>query len=55
MEEDLTCRIVRIEIDMIDSLGVEGARSTDQAMDFIALFKEELGKVTSILAGNAAD
>lgn len=47
--------IVRIDIDVIDSLSVEVGRSPDQSMDFIALLKEELSQVRTILASNAGN
>ena len=55
MEEKLTFRIVRICIDMIDSVSIECAGPPDETMNFIAFQKEKLGKITSILTGDAGN
>lgn len=47
--------IVRVDVDVIDSLSVEVGRSPDQSMDFVALLEKELSKVGTILTSNASN
>ena len=46
---------MRIDVEMIDSLGVERRRTPLHTMNDIALFQKELGKVAAILARDAGD
>jgi hypothetical protein len=55
MEEELLARDVRIAVDVIDPVGVEGARSPDQSMDFTPFGKKQLGQIRTILSGNAGN
>jgi hypothetical protein len=55
MEKKLTFRIMRIRIDVVYPLCVERARSPNEAMNFIALLQKKLGKITTILPGDACD
>jgi hypothetical protein len=41
---------MRILIDMIDSVGVEGAGPTDNSMDLVAFTEEQLSQITTVLA-----
>jgi len=40
---------------MIDSRGVERAGATDDPVNFVTLFEQELGEITSVLTSNAGD
>lgn len=55
MQEESRPRKVLILIDVVDTIGVESARSTDQSMDLVAFLEEEFGKVATVLARNAGD
>jgi hypothetical protein len=55
MEEEAGARLVGVLIDVIDALGVESARAADDAVDFIAFGKEELGEIGAVLSGDAGD
>src|ERR1700686_3641396 len=46
---------VGISIKMIDTRSVKGAGSANDAVDFIALLKQQIRQITSVLAGNAGD
>ena len=47
--------VVRVDVDVVDPLGVEVGRSADQAVDFVAFLEEELRQVRSVLAGDSGD
>src|SRR6185369_9141172 len=47
--------LVRILIDLIDARGVEGRRTTDDAVDLVAFSDEELGEIRAVLAGDPCD
>jgi hypothetical protein len=53
MEEESSPGYVLILIDMVNTIGIKSTGSADEAMDFVALFQEELGKVASVLTRNA--
>jgi len=40
---------------MVDSAGIKGTASTDDAVDLISFFKEKFGEITAVLAGYAGD
>ena len=46
---------VRVLVDMIDTLGVEGARAAFNAVNFVALREQEFREICSVLACNACD
>ena len=46
---------VRIGVKMIDARSVEGARAPDDPVHFVAFPEQEIGKITSVLAGDAGD
>jgi hypothetical protein len=56
-------RVVRVPVDVVQAAGVEGARPTDDAMDFVAFGQQELGQacaecsrsIRAVLAGDAGD
>ena len=47
--------VVRVTVEMVNTTGVEGARTPDQAVYFIAFKEEKLGKIRTVLAGDACD
>src|SRR3546814_16750081 len=49
VEEESRTRLVGIDIDIVDSPGVEGGRAPLDAVDDIALFEQKLGEVGSVL------
>ena len=48
-------RLVRILIQMIDAIGIEGGRAALDAVDVVALREQQFGQIRAILAGNAGD
>jgi hypothetical protein len=46
---------VRVFVDVIHTLGVEGGGAALDAVHFIAFGQKELGKVAAVLAGDAGD
>jgi hypothetical protein len=46
---------MEILIEMIDAIRIERAGSPDEAVDFISLPEQKLGKIGTILAGDARD
>ena len=46
---------VRVLVKMIDAVGIEERGAALDAVDEVALRKQELGKVCTILAGDACD
>src|SRR5438045_5861459 len=43
---------VRIDVKMIDAGGIEGARPPDYSVNLVAFFQQQIGQITSILAGD---
>jgi len=48
-------RIVRVLVEVIEPLRMKGAGPPDQAVDRIALGKQQLGQVRPVLAGDPGD
>jgi hypothetical protein len=46
---------VRIVIEVLDALGVEGARPANDAVHFVALVDEKLAEVRPVLSSDARD
>ena len=46
---------VRVLVDVVDALGVEQAGAALDAVHDVAFFKQELGQVGAVLAGDAGD
>ena len=55
MKKKLCFRIVRVGIQVIDSIGIKGAGPANESMDFITLQKKKLGKITAILTSDAGN
>merc|ERR1719199_537081 len=55
VKEELDAGGVTVLVEMVNAAGVEGRRTTDNAVDGISLLEKELGKVRSVLAGDAGD
>ena len=52
---DLRPKDVRIDVDVIQALGIEGARPAYDAVDFVVFVEKELSQIRSVLAGDAGD
>ncbi len=50
MQVELGLGKMRILIDVIDSVGVEGAGPADNSMDLVAFAEEQLSQITTVLA-----
>lgn len=48
-------RVVRIDVDVVDSLRVEVGGATDQAVNLVSFAEKEFGEVRPVLAGDAGD
>ncbi|WRX09742.1 hypothetical protein QQP08_002229 [Theobroma cacao] len=48
-------RVVRVDVDVVNTLRIEVGRPADQAVDFVAFVEEELGQVRTILTCDASD
>ena len=46
---------VRVLVQVVDPLGIEGRRPPLDAMDFVALGQQELRQIGAVLAGDAGD
>ena len=46
---------VRVLVHVLDTTGVERRRASPDAVDPIAFVEQEFGKISAVLAGNAAD
>src|SRR4026209_307513 len=55
MQKQANAIDVRINIKMIDPRGVEGAGAANNSVHFVAFFQQQIGQVTSVLAGYAGD
>ena len=55
VEKQLHAVDVRVLVEVVDALGVERRCAADYAVDLVALRKEELRKVASVLSGDAGD
>lgn len=47
--------VVRVDVDVIDPLGVEVGGTPNEAVHFVAFVEEEFSEVGTILAGDAGD
>lgn len=47
--------VVRVDVDVINTLRIEVGRSTDQAVDFVAFVEEEFRKIGTVLSSNSGD
>lgn len=55
MKEKFDAMDVRILVKVIDTSGIKGAGSSDDAVDFVALFEEELREIRAVLSGDAGN
>jgi len=44
-----------INVEVVNSVRIKGARSSDEAVDLVTLLQEEFGQIRTILPGNAGD
>lgn len=47
--------VVRVDVDVVDPLGVEVGGAADEAVDLVAFLEEEFGEIGAVLAGDAGD
>ncbi|MPN47678.1 hypothetical protein SDC9_195282 [bioreactor metagenome] len=47
--------LVRILVEVIDALGVEGGGTTLDAMDLVALFQQKFRQIGAVLTGDSRD
>jgi hypothetical protein len=55
MQSQSSLLLVRIRIDVIEAICIKGRGPTDDAMNLVPFGKQELGKVGTILTGDAGD
>ena len=55
MQEQSRTQFVRVLVDVVYPLRIEGADPPYKAMDLVALVQEQLSQVGAILAGDAGD
>ena len=55
VEDEIAVIGVRILVDVVNALGVEGGCPTFDAVDFVALCQQKFGEVGTVLAGDASD
>jgi hypothetical protein len=46
---------VRVVVEVLDALGVEGAGAADEAVHFVIFREQQLGQVRAVLAGDAGN
>ena len=55
VQEELDAALVRVAVEVVDPVGVEGRGAADDAVDLVALVEQQLGEVGAVLAGDAGD
>ncbi len=55
MKPELHVRLVRVLVEVVDSIRVERARAADDAVDLVTLLEEELRQVAAVLPRDASD
>ncbi len=55
MQDQAAVRFVRVLVEMIDAVGVEQRRTALDAVHFVTLAEQKLGKIGAVLAGDAGD
>jgi len=55
VQEQPRAGLVRVDVEVIDPVRVEGAGATDDAVDLVALLEQELREVRAVLASDAGD
>ena len=55
VHEEAHALLVGVDVEVVDALGVEGARAALHAVDDVALLEQQLGEVGAVLAGDAGD
>ena len=46
---------MRVLVEVIDPVGIEGRRPPDQCMDLVSLFQQELCQIRAVLPSNPGD
>ena len=55
VEDQITIFNMRILIKMVDAVGIKERRAALEAVDDIAFFQQEFGKVSAVLSGDTGD
>ncbi len=55
MQNEVLVLHVWVLVDVVDTLGIEQGSATLDAVHLVAFFKEKLGEVGTVLAGDAGD
>ena len=55
IQEKVCSRVMHVLEEMVDPVGVEGARAADEPVDLVSLAQEQLREVRAILARDARD
>ena len=55
MQNKTTALLVRILIQMIDTIGIEQRRASFDTVNFVAFFEQELSQIRAVLSGDAGD
>jgi len=55
MQDEIAPGLMRILVEMVDPLGVEGRSAPLQAVNFISFREKEFRQVRSVLPGNSGD
>src|SRR5882724_11124119 len=55
MQEQFRSRLIGVLINVIDARSIESARTADDSVNLVAFRKQQLGKVGTILSGDAGD
>ena len=55
MEKEPDAVDVRIGVEVVDPRGIEGAGAADDAVHFVAFFKQQVRQVGAVLSGDAGD
>jgi len=55
MEDETTIFLVRILVEVVDTIRIKKRGTAFEAVDLIAFFQKELGEISAILTGNTGD
>src|SRR5262249_28327231 len=53
VQEEACSRLVRVAVDVLEPVGVEGARAPDDPVDLVALSEEQIGEIRAVLTRDA--
>jgi hypothetical protein len=55
VQEEVALGLMRILVEVVDTLGIERRGAAFQTMDFVTFGKQEFRQVGTILSGNSGD